>query len=82
MSRMVEICETGDCGLCFRCRLQSVERAFHSLRDAVWRMRQSQRSYFTTRAISALREAQAAERHVDALLKKLEEHGVDQPRLF
>jgi len=46
------------------------------------RMRQAQRAYFQTKAISALQEAQAAERKVDALLKKLEEHGVDQPRLF
>jgi hypothetical protein len=43
------------------------------------RMRQAQRAYFQTKAISALQEAQAAERKVDALLKpKAPEH----PRLL
>jgi len=79
MSRTITICEHADCGVCYRCRLRRTESDFEALRDAVMRMRQAQRAYFQTKAISALREAQAAERKVDALLKpKAPEH----PRLL
>lgn len=79
MSRTVTICEHSDCGECYRCRLRRLQAEFDALRDAVSRMRQAQRAYFQTRAISALREAQASERKVDALLKPT---VPEQPRLL
>lgn len=69
MSRTVTICEHADCGECYRCRLRRLQSAFDALRDAVRKMRQAQRAYFQTKAISALREAQSLERKVDRLLE-------------
>lgn len=79
MTRTVTICEHANCGECYRCRLRRLESDLEALRDAVHRMRQAQRAYFQTKAISALREAQAAERRVDALLKST---VPEQPRLL
>jgi hypothetical protein len=49
--------------------LRRLQSAFDALRDAVRKMRQAQRAYFQTKAISALREAQSLERKVDRLLE-------------
>jgi hypothetical protein len=69
MSPTVTICEHADCGQCYRCRVRRLQSELDALRDAVGRMRQAQRAYFQTKAISALREAQAMERKVDRLLQ-------------
>ncbi|HOV61660.1 MAG TPA: hypothetical protein PK349_11460 [Candidatus Hydrogenedentes bacterium] len=79
MSKTITICDDGRCGQCYRCRLRRLQTEFEALRDAVSRMRQAQRAYFQTKAISALREAQAAERKVDKLLKPT---AAEQPRLL
>ena len=79
MSKTITICDDGRCGQCYRCRLRWLETELNALRDAVYRMREAQRAYFQTKAISALLDAQAAERKVDKLLKPT---APEQPRLL
>lgn len=71
----VNLCDGRNCGECYRCRLDRLQREYDTLHDAVLRMRQAQRAYFQTRAISALRDAQAMERKVDSILNKHGSHG-------
>lgn len=79
MSQIVTICDDGQCGRCYRCRVKRLESELDALRDVVSRMRGAQRAYFQTKALSALREAQTLERKVDGMLKPV---APEQPRFL